>query len=85
MSFFILAYTATAYLFSGSVCYVASRKDSQPQAQKSSLNSIVSLWVVMLWPLWVLKAINQEDNLNQTTLLEESVQIERELVAPGKR
>lgn len=85
MSFFILAYSATAYLFSGSVCYVASRKDSHPQAQQSPIKGILSLWVVMLWPLWVMHAIKQEDNLDGTTFVEDSLPIERQLVTPGKR
>lgn len=79
MSVFLLAYSATAYLFSGSVCYVASQADANKHCEPSTGERLASLWIALLWPLWIAIAVGKEEKVK-------SVQpAERELVGAGRK
>ena len=70
MTTILLAYSATAYLFSGSVCYLASfnhkETDSERRQLKRNANKLASLWIALLWPLWIAKETKAEDNTTET-------------------
>lgn len=57
----LLAYSTTAYFFSGSVCYLASQNNSNQDTHLTRLNSspskLKTLWITVLWPLWMVKEI----------------------------
>ena len=67
----MLCYSATSYLFSGSICYLANQSDVKKQ--KEAVNnqpSQINLGIILLWPLWIVKGINQEEkviNLRELT------------------
>ncbi len=69
--FTMLCYSATSYLFSGSICYLANQSDVKKQ--KEAVNnqpSQINLGIILLWPLWIVKGINQEEkviNLRELT------------------
>ncbi len=69
--FTMLCYSATSYLFSGSICYLANQSDVKKQ--KEAVNnqpSRINLGIILLWPLWIVKGINQEEkviNLRELT------------------
>ncbi|MDJ0517776.1 MAG: hypothetical protein QNJ74_16525 [Trichodesmium sp. MO_231.B1] len=59
--FTMLCYSATSYLFSGSICYLANQSDVKKQ--KEAVNnkpSQINLGIILLLPLWIFKGINQE-------------------------
>lgn len=87
------AYSATAYLFSGSVCYCASfnhaETDSEfPQLKRHS-SKLASLWIAFLWPLWIVKETKAEDNQPETIVntmkQREYSNCGRELTSVGSR
>lgn len=80
MSIFFLAYTATAYLFSGSVCYLASQGNYNPDSEPSQLERLAKIWVTVLWPVWILREVSKEQPPRAIASNEE---IERELVGAG--
>ena len=67
----MLCYSATSYIFSGSICYLANQSDVQKQ--KETVNnklSKINLGIILLWPLWIIKGINEEEkviNLREST------------------
>ena len=69
--FTILCYSATSYLFSGSICYLANQSDMNKH--KETVNnkpSQINLGIILLWPLWIIKGISQEEkvmNLRELT------------------
>ncbi|MBE9115754.1 tetratricopeptide repeat protein [Lusitaniella coriacea LEGE 07157] len=58
MTTLILAYSVVAYLFSGSVCYLARqvRASNQPPV------SAIPAWMLLLWPLWLVETATSKDN-----------------------
>lgn len=66
MTAILLAYSATAYFFSGSVCYLAflndSTHDSEPSGLKGNASKLTKLWVALLWPIWVISEVKAEDS-----------------------
>jgi len=52
----IFGYSTASYIGSGSICYLLSKALSS----KNNLPKLVKLWVLLLWPIWILKEINQE-------------------------
>ena len=64
MGALLLAYSATAYLFSGSVCYLASQNNSNQDIPHSALKpnqiKLTTFWVTILWPLWIFKEIKTD-------------------------
>lgn len=93
MASILLAYSATAYLFSGSVCYLASFNDANPDREGSDLkrnaSKLASLWIALLWPLWMVKETYSEGRENQTMVnppkLAEYSAPRRELISTGAR
>ncbi|MFB2972013.1 hypothetical protein ACE1CD_23895 [Aerosakkonema sp. BLCC-F183] len=65
MSAILLAFSATTYFFSGSVCYLACLNNLKPNAESSELNpnysKLSSLWIGLLWPLWIVGETYAED------------------------
>ncbi|MCL1469428.1 hypothetical protein [Argonema antarcticum] len=66
MTAILLAYSATAYFFSGSVCYVAFRNDlnqySEPSALKRNASKLTKLWMALLWPIWMVREVKVQDS-----------------------
>ncbi|NES03983.1 MAG: hypothetical protein F6K22_14755 [Okeania sp. SIO2F4] len=69
--FTMLCYSATSYLFSGSICYLANQSDVKKQKETvKNKPSQINLGIILLWPLWIFKGINQEEkviNLRELT------------------
>lgn len=72
MTALLLAFSATAYFFSGSVCYLAVLSNLTHNSENSGLkgnnSKLSSLWIGLLWPLWIVSETYAEDNKleNQT-------------------
>lgn len=66
MTALLLAYSATAYLFSGSVCYLAflNRLDNDPEIyqQRYQPSKLTNIWIALLWPFWVIGQVKAEDS-----------------------
>lgn len=65
MTILLFASTASAYLFSGLICYVMSLSHSSrsPYSRSKSqllLDTSVRLWVAAFWPIWMVKEIKGE-------------------------
>jgi hypothetical protein len=52
----ILGYSTASYIGSGSICYLLSKA----LLSSNNLQKLVKLWVLFLWPLWIMKEINQD-------------------------
>ncbi|MEM1168560.1 MAG: hypothetical protein AAGJ08_05630 [Cyanobacteria bacterium P01_H01_bin.35] len=69
--FTMLCYSATSYLFSGSICYLANQSDVNQQKEVvNNKPSQINLGIILLWPLWIFKGISQEEkvmNLRELT------------------
>lgn len=78
MSVFLLAYSATAYVFSGSVCYIAAQAEANQHSEHSTKERLASLWIALLWPLWIAIAVGKEEKVKP-------VHPERELVGSGRK
>lgn len=74
MTILLFASTATAYLFSGLICYIMSLGDSTPAPYSRSksqilLDTSIRLWVAAFWPLWMVKEVagdrEQERNFHR--------------------
>lgn len=67
----MLCYSATSYLFSGSICYLANQSDVNQQKEVvNNKPSQINLGIILLWPLWIFKGISQEEkvmNLRELT------------------
>ncbi|MBP0020687.1 MAG: hypothetical protein J7647_24420 [Cyanobacteria bacterium SBLK] len=55
---FFLTSSAVAYLFSGSVCYLALRAEKHRQGK--SLSNLQKLEIPLFWPLWIAKEMDNE-------------------------
>ncbi|MEA5468450.1 hypothetical protein [Spirulina sp. 06S082] len=55
---FFLTSSATAYLFSGSVCYLALRAEKQRQGQP--IPTLQKLEIPLFWPLWIAKEMTNK-------------------------
>ena len=71
MTILVFASTATAYLFSGLICYLMSLGHSTPSPYSRSksqflLDTSIRLWVAAFWPIWMVKEIRQEDESTET-------------------
>jgi len=66
MTAILLAYSATAYFFSGSVCYLAFlndlNQDSEPSALKRNASKLTKVWIALLWPMWIISEVKAEDS-----------------------
>jgi len=67
----MLCYSATSYLFSGSICYLANQVDIKEQKKVvNNQPSQINLGIIFLWPLWIMRGISQEEkviNLRELT------------------
>ncbi|MDJ0554126.1 MAG: hypothetical protein QNJ68_06750 [Microcoleaceae cyanobacterium MO_207.B10] len=72
--FALLCYSATSYIFSGSICYVAAKEDINiNQSDVKEMRSPINLGVIFWWPWWLIGAINKEEKaMNLTRLVEEN-------------
>ncbi|HEY9849217.1 MAG TPA: hypothetical protein V6D28_07145 [Leptolyngbyaceae cyanobacterium] len=64
MTVLVLASSATAYFFSGLICYFASLGDRNSISRSNNkllFKSSTKLWIAALWPVWILKEIEGED------------------------
>ncbi|MBD2181783.1 hypothetical protein H6S82_29290 [Planktothrix sp. FACHB-1355] len=65
MTAILLAFSATTYFFSGSVCYLAFLShltdNSESSELKSNYSKLSSLWISLLWPLWIVSETYAED------------------------
>lgn len=53
-----LTSSAMAYLFSGSVCYLALRAEKKRQGQP--LSNLQKFEIPLFWPLWIAKEMDAE-------------------------
>ena len=71
MTAILLAYSATAYFFSGSVCYLAFRNDVNQYSESSGLNrnasKLTKVWMAFLWPIWMVSEVNVQDSKAEIT------------------
>lgn len=60
----VVTYLVIAYVFSGLLCYLAYfRNFSKPgKPSQFHLMGLVNLWIVGLWPMWIIK-----ETFKQTT------------------
>lgn len=84
MTALLIAYSATAYFFSGSVCYVAVLNSLTKERENSQFSKVKKIWVTCLWPLWVMSQIKAEGNSGMTKAVQYSL-LERELVSTSSR
>ncbi|MFB2922681.1 hypothetical protein [Aerosakkonema funiforme] len=65
MTAILLAFSATTYFFSGSICYLAFLSNLKPNGESSELKTnyskLSSLWIGLLWPLWIVGETYAED------------------------
>jgi len=86
MTTLLIAYSATAYFFSGSVCYLAFLNNLSEDSEKGKVRrnspKFAKLWVSCFWPMWVMSQIKAESNPTHHKLgnQAESGSRERELV-----
>ena len=69
MTALLFASSATAYFFSGLICYIASfkKQNSYYSASRTLLfKASTKMWIAALWPIWIAKEIgdNQEAATN---------------------
>ncbi|MCL1464396.1 hypothetical protein [Argonema galeatum] len=60
MTVFLFASSATAYVFSGIICYLASMNGWNLYSQLTDellRKALVRLWITGLWPLWIIREI----------------------------
>ena len=66
MTAILLAYSATAYFFSCSVCYLAFLNDLNQYSEPSGLNrnasKLTKLWMALLWPIWMVSEVKVQDS-----------------------
>lgn len=80
MTTLLIAYSATAYFFSGSVCYLAILNSLSENNGNSQFNKLTKIWVTCLWPVWVMSQIKAEDKSEMKQAVPYSLP-ERELVS----
>lgn len=72
MTALLFASSATAYVFSGMICYLLSIGSGKEYRQEyKSINptlvkALVRLWVTALWPIWIIGEITGEEGIAET-------------------
>ena len=69
MTVFLFASSATAYVFSGIICYLASRNSCNLYSQLTDEvlgKALVRLWIAGFWPLWIIREIGGDDETSKT-------------------
>ena len=65
----LLVYSATAYVFSGLICYLAFVRNLSQHCKSlqfdCKLKLLTSVWIIVLWPLWIIREIKKEDNTTE--------------------
>lgn len=64
MTVLVLASSATAYFFSGLICYFASLGDRKCVTQSNDkllFKGSAKLWIAAFWPVWIFKEIEGEE------------------------
>ena len=75
----MLCYSATSYLFSGSICYLANQANVKKQKEVvNNQPSQVNLGIIVLWPLWIMRRISQEEKVINLRELTQENHIEEE-------
>ena len=64
----LLAYSLSAFAFSGLTCYLASVRQFNQERKTSRFNLIVlsNLWIIGLWPIWIIWEILRDDLITDT-------------------
>lgn len=52
----ILGYSTASYIGSGSICYLLTKAP----LNNNNLDKLLKLWVIVFWPIWIVKEINKE-------------------------
>lgn len=70
----LLCYLAPSYIFSGSICYMAAKTDvNTNQLDVKDMPSKINFGIILWWPWWVIKGINEEEKaMNSIELHEKS-------------
>lgn len=66
----LFVYSLSAYFFSGSICYLAEISSAKFSLRtlewQRYQRKLASLWIIMLWPIWIVDEIDENSSIGAT-------------------